>query len=647
MPEIRECIAHFLYTLAVFNQLKAKNANFTLIKIWADYTREEDKERKPTNQGHVFVLGPEHGLKRGYKHDQTPLWPDVAGWDGDITLLTLEGMSTTSRALSLEFGKLHFRFAYLTHTSVQWYTSDQWQAVQVVHKDHRGFKIGIAFEFQDYVLAFPSNDNLVQPHWVDDPDNFPEVLPDVFGIYVNFLASIASWLEFHFNTTKHHAEAFCETLRNSSTKGWTGVGVYTISEICFLAGVSPFLTTKEVIYCPSRVARLCEALWVYSERSFDDLPELLQKATHDTVLAPSLDQRLKYADMLHVFAKDKVRVPERMASLVDEYLTYWEGPDQALGNPPSDVFDPALIVLAFTRKQTHLGSLIFGPELWDQLVSSFEGKIEHMVDADPITQFYAKKGLLSASTRLKPEHYSCLLPNDAKVDGKKSNTWKTRPVFAYMAKKKVWSVTPDFPEGVYKKRIAVVGYDPRILSSLMTRTMVSKLRRSETSARQAAASTALTKPQKNARRKINKPKDLHQDPPMLSIADGLHPEDDDFGLAGMGYLPTAALPSQSSSQLSKLDLADIVDSYDTDPLSGYNSEASLQNLASNLHLNASEDEEDEEQVLYPTWTAGLEDLLTADAEQEEVAPLELLVPPKKQKQKRRRMSADKHLVSGD
>jgi hypothetical protein len=36
-------------------------------------------------------------------------------------------------------------------------------------------------------------------------------------------------------------------------------------------GVSPFLLEKEVFDCPSRTARLCEALWSYAHKSHSDL----------------------------------------------------------------------------------------------------------------------------------------------------------------------------------------------------------------------------------------------------------------------------------------------------------------------------------------------------------------------------------------
>lgn len=69
-----------------------------------------------------------------------------------------------------------------------------------------------------------------------------------------------------------------------------GLGVYSVSEVFFLAGeftlvelllfnslmflpgLSVFLTEEEIFTCPSRVARLCEAFWTFARRRHVDLP---------------------------------------------------------------------------------------------------------------------------------------------------------------------------------------------------------------------------------------------------------------------------------------------------------------------------------------------------------------------------------------
>ena len=69
-----------------------------------------------------------------------------------------------------------------------------------------------------------------------------------------------------------------------------GVGTYTVAELFFIAGsyslhiveemlihsfgipgLSPFLSEGELFGCPSRLARLCEALWTFAHRAHTKL----------------------------------------------------------------------------------------------------------------------------------------------------------------------------------------------------------------------------------------------------------------------------------------------------------------------------------------------------------------------------------------
>lgn len=130
-------------------------------------------------------------------------------------------------------------------------------------------------------------------------------------------------------------------------------------------------------------------------------------------LAPTLRQRLGYIDWLHVYAKDRSRLPNRMAYLVDDYVVsdlcshnvrrieHSCGKTQlkvlsALPSPwvryetPSlyDVFEPTLISTALSLHH-NLGHLIYGADLWITL-----GGVRSDT-TDPITCFFRDQGLLS------------------------------------------------------------------------------------------------------------------------------------------------------------------------------------------------------------------------------------------------------------
>ena len=47
---------------------------------------------------------------------------------------------------------------------------------------------------------------------------------------------------------------------------------------------------------------------------------LLKPCIHDGILAPTRDQRMRYAAWLHVYGKLRKELPERAARLVDSYI---------------------------------------------------------------------------------------------------------------------------------------------------------------------------------------------------------------------------------------------------------------------------------------------------------------------------------------
>lgn len=97
----------------------------------------------------------------------------------------------------------------------------------------------------------------------------------------------------------------------------------------------------ELVDCPSRMARLCEAMWVYAHQSYKEvLPyvfhaddsgisnalicfparKLVRPAIATGIIAPTEEQRLDYAKHLHVWARPYCHVPPRMRQLVKEWI---------------------------------------------------------------------------------------------------------------------------------------------------------------------------------------------------------------------------------------------------------------------------------------------------------------------------------------
>ncbi|KAF8152979.1 hypothetical protein B0H34DRAFT_677203 [Crassisporium funariophilum] len=442
MPEYREVLAHFftLLWLFLFHQY---TSSWYVIALWADASDKEAQRLKHipgVKEGHVYQLTAETTAVRGSRYVQTSLWPHM--WrktpskpnPPPIQTLQLRGLSTTNRAIILDLGPLHLKSGMIP-------------SIRKVDKKSRAFRVVLALEFQDFVLAFLSRDLLSQPTWATSKESLPPTPPDLFHEYFAFLECVASWMSSRRNCARDGLA--CDEIRAWNAT-WSGIGVYTVCELFFDAGLSPFLTERELFDSPSRTARFCEAFWTFAHRSHIDLPQLLKQCTIDGILAPTKEQRLTYKDWLHVYAKDRVRTSPRLAILIDEYklqlsnLAASEDVWYRDTTPLYDTFEPEYIFPALkenVKKRVVLGHLIFGHEQWDTL-RGYLGSDDDIGD-DPLSLHYSTLGLLNSNSHLRPNFYQTLLPGD------NQNKRSMRKTYVYQGDKKgdkqTWSVTPTFP----------------------------------------------------------------------------------------------------------------------------------------------------------------------------------------------------------
>jgi len=114
MPEIRECIAHFLFLLWFYEYCLKNHLDLTLLGLWADAPDNNPGEKKLAN-GSVYRLQATSTAVRGANRAQTPLWPPMwrktASQDDPPPLnqLKLQGVSCTNRAIIMDMGELKFQ----------------------------------------------------------------------------------------------------------------------------------------------------------------------------------------------------------------------------------------------------------------------------------------------------------------------------------------------------------------------------------------------------------------------------------------------------------------------------------------------------------------------------------------------------------
>ncbi|KAF9524144.1 hypothetical protein CPB83DRAFT_898105 [Crepidotus variabilis] len=278
----------------------------------------------------------------------------------------------------------------LTHTVVQIYTKQTWEnSIMKVDQENRGFKISIAFEFRTHVMAWVSLDNVFQPSWEYSRQDLQIEYHDVYSNFHGFLSDIAKWMHEQRGGKSSGAMVLKpkERLLLALTvvrdeKVWHGVGVYTVSEIFHIAGLSPFLTEGELFDYPSRTARLCAAYYAFAQVGHGELWKFIQKKMVGYVVAVSVKDRSKYADFLYVWGKQRTYMSER------HYQLMKVNPEGI--NSEKDAFEPTLIEAALRLPTLNLGPLIFGTEAWKRLSQSANLPLSTLDENNPLAKHFKR-----------------------------------------------------------------------------------------------------------------------------------------------------------------------------------------------------------------------------------------------------------------
>jgi hypothetical protein len=111
MPEYRECLAHFLFLEWFLKYCQQKGLDLHVLDLWTDKTAGKNAKRLKS-PSFVFKLDHNSKEKRGNQGNQGNLWPPMwrkSSEHHSISLLEWKEVRTTSRAIILNFGALHFQ----------------------------------------------------------------------------------------------------------------------------------------------------------------------------------------------------------------------------------------------------------------------------------------------------------------------------------------------------------------------------------------------------------------------------------------------------------------------------------------------------------------------------------------------------------
>ncbi|TEB25647.1 hypothetical protein FA13DRAFT_1713884 [Coprinellus micaceus] len=508
MPEWRECFAHLVMICKILDELRRMN-NFHLLDIYAELSA---KEIKPPGYGGsgsgtvARVTSAWGGVMKGKGDGQSTLAPPQllalaehpSGVSHRAQSLNweLKHITGNGRSLILVFDKCILKFSYLTHTSPQFLTTDMWfRSVMPTTGKQRGYKVALVFHFGN-VLAFLSNDLIFKVKWIpyDGHDSITSLnVVDVFEDFHGFLVALVDWLKARRRSQAPRTGLACEVMRNEegARKVWVGVGVYTVCELFFIAGISIFLSEKEVFDNASRTARLANAFWQFTYRAQDLYITCISRCMVGNVLAPTRAQRGLYSRYLYVFKKERTRLPPRMAKAVNDFserlaflardkCNWWRRND--VTNKLCDFFEPSLMPNALllrtchpkvdvgtnerTRRAQHecrtceripcdmarkaytLGSLSLGDKEWKKNAPQAIQDLEKQDGPDPLTISFDAElhaGMITFEDRhhtFLPEYPEGLIPEDVPLQER-----PYRAPFHYrLSGDAVYSIVEDFPE---------------------------------------------------------------------------------------------------------------------------------------------------------------------------------------------------------
>ncbi|KAF7790440.1 hypothetical protein EIP86_001395 [Pleurotus ostreatoroseus] len=263
----------------------------------------------------------------------------------------------------------------------------------------------MAFDFGPFgILAFVSLDLLFTPNWATSFEALPYQLPDVYTDYWSFLEAVANWIK-----ARHKAKSSRSGLATTEIRGanrvFAGIGVYTVLELFFLAGLSVFLTEYEFFTSPSRIARFCEAYWAFAHEAHTELEMFLQPYYHGYILAATKEQRLRFSYWLHVYGKKEIPVSERMHRLCMDYVDslndFAKTPNvtrlrDGVHTPLFDVFEPTFIQAALTKNQLTQPPELEQKESESESESASQESEESESESDSISQVASTENGTSA-----------------------------------------------------------------------------------------------------------------------------------------------------------------------------------------------------------------------------------------------------------
>ncbi|KAJ7247720.1 hypothetical protein C8J57DRAFT_1522717 [Mycena rebaudengoi] len=310
MPELPEGITSGTLPQVFIEQQPA--ANLVICNILADATKAEMPTHPADSAANLGALDSSSCINWGNNNTQTPLYPTRYATSASNPCLPIKNIILKFQDVSGSFYWCQIQL--LKHTVSQIYNKADWdEVILVVRSGDRGFKVGITFELKNHVLAFLTLDLLIQVYWADQQDMYLE--------FPHFLEDLVKWIASQRKVQSSWSGNALLLVR-TTTEIFPGAGVYMMSKLWHMAGLSPNLTEAEVFDSSSWTAQLCTAFYHFGKEAHMTLWLLMKRFLVDYVICVQEKHRLLYSEWLHVYGKDRSHVTSRFNSLLNDFEVF-------------------------------------------------------------------------------------------------------------------------------------------------------------------------------------------------------------------------------------------------------------------------------------------------------------------------------------
>jgi len=418
MPEMTECTAltrilkEFVTFLTSFTTLGL--LGLKVYNLWADPTDTDvqDALKDPselnirTRARLTERLSPTSDFTRGGRSEITrrKLVPPadvldaIGGKVENLTLLSVEG---NPRNIILRFDHCYCQIQLYTHVlPLICSLDDYYNVLCKIPKEFRRYKVGLAIELAQFVIVFTTLDLLIgvstfsfsssrpparetstltlhshyQVHWAVQANALPTDHIDIYKTPEQYIACLLHWIKQRRDSSLKLRKQAVATLVRRECHVFAGVGVYTVCEVFFIAGLSLLMTEEELFTDESRVGRLFGAMYTWGHLAHTAHSEFVCTVVVNWKICPTFKEKQRWYRFMNVQCKDRAPSSVRKQVLHKRFVQ-----GVAAGERHSrlhDVFEP-------TDIQTALVDI---PELCDPIFGSKADQFKMEIKASDVRQ---------------------------------------------------------------------------------------------------------------------------------------------------------------------------------------------------------------------------------------------------------------------